>query len=181
MERTETIIGGCYEVYGGYNEYEIENNIEAVSGDRDFRPYNWEIVEDAWKKFTSNLDIKRDLIDPKPYSLSIYTDESGNYVSSETIKLPYLYIYDETDYDYDDGDCVETAPIKSCEYNLENHDSPQLIAGGGYMGDIYDTHYGGFTIDCGNYSKLFITKIDNTETYSVQDELGTEGIAVDPK
>ena len=127
---------------------------------------------DAWKKFTNNLDIKRDITSPKPYSLSIFTDESGNYVAKEVIRIPEVSIKTK-------GHTIDGYDIKMIdEVYLKNYSSSHEVVGGGYMGDIYDTHYGGFSLEHGS---MLITKIENPETYIVLDELGTEGITVDPK
>ena len=156
-------------------EKEIERETPEIDQPEEF-VLNWEVVVDAWKKFASNLDIKRDLASPKPYTFSVFTDESGNNVEYEAIGIPRPEIDSNIEFGDPVNDIFE--PAESCEYYVDDSISSTYVYGGGYMGEIYDTKYGGFTL---NNDSMFITKIDNPDIYIVLDELGTEGIAVDPK
>ena len=136
---------------------------------------DWEqdpILNEAWANFKESVKLPDDTSPALPYTLEFYTDGSGNYVETERLVIPYMFTEDATDHDvfmvyYGLGDgIILTEDTISFKFTY-----------GGYMGQVYDIDYGGFVTEKGN---MFITKA-SPDTTLVLDELGTEGIAVDPQ
>ena len=148
---------------------ELEYKISHANYDPEFDMFD---TRTEFKKFKENTDFLTEVAAPRPYELAIYTDGSGNYTESESIKFQKVVMDD--DFEREDGAVI--GPGKGVF--LEKKGCNYKFIYGCYAGQIYDTEYGGF---CNKDGEMFVTKIDDPNTEFLLDEQGTKGIVVDPE
>lgn len=144
---------------------------EVLTGQRGFLADSTDPVESEF--YTELIDYLESIGDYEPplpgdYKLHIYTDQSGNYVEREVLDYTYL-----------------STPIRQIGKMVENRsvelDTEPGTASGrvevttGAHAAVYNTNFGGLS----GKDYALLTRVEDSSTVFVLDELGTEGVEVD--